>query len=92
MLCVSMATSSYGWVYDHAALVLSQYLLLAHVAVARDKAYQIAILLSLIAFQVLPLLLIETIDLPVYSHFFLPWGFLGLLFISYHYDRVSARK
>ena len=79
MVCLSIATSSYGWVYDQSALVLCNYLLFARVSRLTEKWTAMGFIIAIISVQAIPVLLMSTIALPPYSFFLLPWGLLALL-------------
>lgn len=82
MLCLSLATSSYGWVYDQAPLVLCQYLLFARASECSNQLLKYGTFSALILLQVVPLLLITLFGLPAFYFFCVPWALLALLYIS----------
>jgi hypothetical protein len=88
MICLSIATSSYGWVYDQSALLLCNYLLFARVSRLTEKWIAVGFILAIISVQTLPILLMSGMGLPPYSFFLLPWALLALLSLL---SRSAAR-
>ena len=78
-LCLSIATSSYGWVYDQSALILCNYLLFVRVSKLKEKRVAVGFIIAIISVQAIPMLLISIATLPFYLFFILPWALLALL-------------
>jgi hypothetical protein len=78
LLCLSLATSSYGWIYDQTTLVFCQYLLLSLTlsTTSRARSWLLAITLSA---QVVPLILILSSLMQFHWFFIAPWLYFGLM-------------
>jgi hypothetical protein len=93
MLCLSLATSSYGWAYDQSVLILCNYLLFAHVSKFKDRIVATWFIISLISIQVVPILIIGLFDLPFYSLFLTPWALLALMGLLIRYEnRLDGQR
>ena len=89
MLCLSIATSSYGWVYDQSALLLCNYLLFARVSKLKERWVAVGFSIAIVSTQAIPILLTSIVTLPPYSFFLLPWALLALLSILSRYTGRS---
>lgn len=85
MLCLSLATSSYAWVYDQPVLALCQYLLVAKALSCEEKVCRTSLLIGCAATQLVPFILLSLNCLPGYSFFLMPWSFLVLLLLARHH-------
>jgi hypothetical protein len=79
MLCLSLATSSYGWVFDQTILIPCQYLLLVQGVSHASSAVGRGILLLTISVQVIPLALTMAALMTFHYFFLFPWIYLTLL-------------
>jgi Glycosyltransferase family 87 len=81
MLCLSLATASYGWVFDQTIFVLCNYLIFSY-ALSCYKDRRRYVLLSItLGVQAIPLAL--TVTSAMIFHYFLifPWIYLALLVV-----------
>jgi hypothetical protein len=78
LLCLSLGTSSYGWIHDQTPLVLCQYLLLSLSLSATSRARPLLLALSISA-QAVPLMLTVGSLMNFYWFFIVPWLYFGLL-------------
>jgi hypothetical protein len=90
MICLSIATSSYGWVYDQSALLLCNYLLFARVSKLKERWVAVGFFIAIVSTQAIPILLMSIIALPTYSFFLLPWAVLALLTLISRYTSRSG--
>ena len=79
MLCLSLATSSYGWAFDQTALVLCNYLLVARAVSCANRIVGRRLLLAVISVQVIPFVLIEASLWRYHWFLIFPWVYLALL-------------
>lgn len=79
ILCLSLATASYGWVFDQTVLILCNYLIFARAFSKGWRSIEWYVLLVAVSVQVT--LLVLTVTSLMFFHFFflLPWLYLGLL-------------
>jgi hypothetical protein len=89
LLCLSLATSSYGWVYDQSALVLCQYLLVAQALTYDTRLVRYGILLGVISPQIIPLVLLTADGTEAFLFFLLPWFFLILTVATTAYRHTA---
>jgi hypothetical protein len=80
ILCLSLATASYGWVFDQTVLASCQYLLFAHALSRSRAALRYVIIVVTISVQAIPLALTATSIMFFHYFFLLPWIYLALLF------------
>ncbi len=81
VLCLSLATSSYGWIYDQAVLVLCPLYLCALALTRDDIRPRCILLLAAISPQVILLLSIVASEGSVDAFFVLPWVYFILLLV-----------
>ena len=81
LLCLSLATSSYGWIYDQAVLVLCPLSMCALALSRNDVRSRGIILFAAISPQILLLISIAVTARSVDAFFVLPWVYLILLLI-----------
>ncbi|MEY4667975.1 MAG: hypothetical protein RL518_674 [Pseudomonadota bacterium] len=81
MLCLSLATSSYGWVFDQAVLLPCHYLLLAQASSRTGGIASRCVFLIAVSTQVISLLLTASSLMIFHFFFLLPWIYLVLLLV-----------
>ena len=86
ILCLSLATASYGWVFDQTVLASCQYLLFAHALSRSRGTLRYVIFVAAISVQAIPLALTATSIIFFRYFFLLPWIYLALLIA------ISTRK
>jgi len=79
ILCLSLATASYGWVFDQTVLASCQYLLFAHALSRSRGALRYVIFVVALSVQAIPLALTATSIMFFHYFFILPWIYLALL-------------
>ena len=81
VLCISLGTSSYGWIYDQTVLVLCP-LLLVSIALSRESARSRALIISAALLpQLISLAYVASSQQAMRAFFILPWVYLLLLLI-----------
>jgi hypothetical protein len=81
VLCISLGTSSYGWIHDQTVLVLCP-LLLVSIALSRESARSRALIISAALLpQLISLAYVASSPQAMRAFFILPWVYLLLLLI-----------
>jgi len=83
MLCLSLATASYGWAFDQTILVLCNYLIFAHALSCYNKRRRHLLLSIALSVQAIPVALIMASVMITHYFFIFPWIYLALvMFLS----------
>lgn len=79
MLCLSLTTSSYGWVNDQACLAICQYLLITHAVSHMTLGIRCWFLLIVFSVQLVPLALVIASAWLFHWFAIVPWIYFALL-------------
>jgi hypothetical protein len=90
LLCLSLATSNYGWIFDQSVLVICQYALLTRAMPHQGQRMNYGILLGVAASQLAPLVFFEMYNAPPFVFFAMPWGLFALLLVTSRDTEQSA--
>jgi hypothetical protein len=91
MLCLSLATASYGWVFDHTVLVLCNYLILVHSLKFHNKRRRLVLMSIALSIQIVPVVLTMTSVMQFHYFFIAPWIYLVLLVLLSR-EREEAKE
>ncbi len=81
LLCLSLGTSNYGWVFDQSVLVVCQIGLISALYTLHDRARIFACILLLAGLQALAIIGSNVLRLPQQFYAWVPWAYLALLWM-----------
>jgi hypothetical protein len=91
ILCLSLATASYGWAFDQSVLILCQYLLFVKCLAVRDTLAGKLLLCIVCLVQPAALFLFHVSFLPFYFFSVLPLAYWSLLVVASNVKRAEDR-
>lgn len=81
LLCLSLGTSNYGWVFDQSVLVVCQIALVSALSTLHDRTRIFACIFLLAGIQVLAIMGSNVFELPQQFYAWVPWMYLALLWM-----------
>jgi hypothetical protein len=81
LLCLSLGTSNYGWVFDQSVLVLCQIALVCALYTLRDRVRILACVFLLAGIQAIAIIGSNIWALPQQFYAWVPWAYLALLLL-----------
>jgi hypothetical protein len=81
LLCFSLGTSNYGWVFDQSVLVVCQIVLVSALYTLHDRTRILTCVFLLTAVQALAIIGSNVLGLPQQFYAWVPWTYLALLWL-----------
>ncbi len=81
LLCLSLGTCNYGWVFDQSVLVVCQIALVGALYALSNRTRVLICVVILLAIQALSIVGANTLELAQHYYAWIPWAYLVLLWV-----------
>jgi hypothetical protein len=92
LLCLSLGTCNYGWVFDQSVLVVCQIALVCGLYTLHDRTRIFRCLFSLAGIQVLAIIGTNVFGFPQHYYAWVPWVYLALLWLFSTPQLIDGRR